>query len=201
MRRYPQRRSRAGVALIEVLLVGTLSAMLIGAICQMYLTGQKLTKRVQAEATVWQVANLGMERIAAITAQGVSAQVEAVDQLRVILPLDKGAGGNYEPRLVTGDLTYRDGESVRFYRANSGGTQTGNILWLSRKPVSGSWTPDAEWSLTPGTTQGRVQPVTSLAFTAVADNAVTATITVTQSYGLKSATVTLTRTIYLRNHN
>jgi hypothetical protein len=190
------------MTLVEVLVAGSLIALVVGALCEMYLVGQKLAKRVGAQATAWQMANLGMERMAAIIEQGVSATVVGGGgELEMTLPIDRDANGNYLPRLVGAGLAYGNGEMVRFYCANSGGVASGDILWLARKPVAGAWTPDAEWSLTPGTTQGRVQPVSSLSFVKVNDCAVTATIAASEPYGDKSASATLTRTIYLRNHN
>jgi hypothetical protein len=185
-----------------LLVAGSLIALVVGALCEMYLVGQKLTRRVGAEATAWQMANLGMERMAAIIEQAVKFEVrDGGTVLKVVMPRLTDSEGNYVPKADKDRLKYEDGEEDRLYLADSSGVNDGDILWLRRKPRGGDDLPDPEWSLNPGMTTGRVQPVSSLDFVKVNDLAVRATITVTQSYSGKTATATLTRMIYPRNHN
>ena len=202
MSRAIRERRRAGTTLVEVLIASAVVALVVGALCEMYLTGQRLTKRVHAEGTAWQMATLGMERMATIIEQAVRFEVkDGGTGLKVVMPRLTDSEGNYVPKAEKDKLKYEDGEEDKFYLANSGGLSAGDILWLRRKPRGGDDLPDSEWSLTPGTTMGRVQPVSSLTFVKVNDRAVTATIAVTEAYGGKSASASLTRTIYLRNHN
>jgi Tfp pilus assembly protein PilW len=193
---------RTGSLLVEVLIASVLGAMVVGTLCEMYLAGQRSIKRIQAEATAWRMANLGMERMAVIAEQGVSFEAkDGGTTLKVVLPRLVDSAGHYVPKADATGLKYENGEEVNFYLANSTGTNSGDILWIRRKPVGGSDTPDPEWSLTPGTTLGRVQPISSLTVVKVNNFAVTVTITATQPYSGKNATVSLTRTIYMRHNN
>ena len=195
---------RRGVYLVEVLMAGFISTLIVAAVIELYIVGNRLTARTQAQASAWQTAVLGIEKITRLTRNGVTLAVaDSGASLYVTLPTNKDVNGNYMPQWQGGSLKYVPGETLYLRASNASGTGLGDILWLRRKSPTTDWYNDYEWSLRPNSTVGQVQPVSNLTFYQQAgwSNEFTVTLTVTQPYRGGQATVTLNRTIYLRNHN
>ncbi len=121
------------------------------------------------------------------------------------MPGNTDTGGNYVPVQQSGKLTYTSGVLVQFYIGNPNGKNVlGNHnLWRQTLAPDLKGTPDNAWSLTPGTNVPLFPHVTALTFTTTGmpANTVRVSLTMTDTEGGQTSTETVTRSVYLSNHN
>ena len=174
-------------------------------------------------------ANLGIDKIANEMSDGVT--FNAVDgplTNTFTLPANTDAAGNYVPAWNGSTLAYAAGDRTQYYLAAADGASAGNILWRRYNgsgPTGGKpkkhanqnqqgnnqdnnqtytgWTNDTAASLQPGSvTHGIVENVTSLILVPMPlSNTVSISLTVTAAENQKTYAYTVTRTVYLSNHN
>ena len=209
MQRSQTLRNTRGITLIEILVVLSVIATLLGATLAIFRSIAKQWNGQVSRSRAIQMANLGVDRMAKEISQTV--QYNAFDTPPTITntfnpPSDTDAAGNFVPKWSGSNLAYNYDERIRFYLAGPDGSSAGNILWRTYSDKlngNGHWTPDKTWSLlSPTSTHGRVENVTSLSFQAgSAANTVVISLTVSAKEGPKTYPYTVTRTVYLANHN
>ena len=217
-------RCKRGVTLIEVLVVMSVVATLLFAVLAIFRrivlqwSGQVSRSRALIEA------NLGMDQIADDMSDGVTFNlVDGLLTNTFTLPANTDAAGNYIPVWVGPMLAYAAGDRVQYYLAAADGVSAGNILWRryngngptggktkkNGKPKHGGgqtyagWTNDVGFSMLPGSsTHGCVENVTSLVFFPnYTNNTVFISMTVQGTENQSTYSFTLTRWVYLQNHN
>lgn len=192
-----------GVTLIELIIASSLTALVATAVCGVYVYALRLYERGQAANSAYVAATLGVDRMARLVENAVDAHASSYGRLTIWLPMDQDSDGHHLPCWVgNSSLRYRPGDQITFYLSDTTGNAQlwhGNILWRS---VNGQ--PDPSWSLLPGGTQGRVAPVTELLFwiaTFDTRKRVCIAVRTEQTYGNKVYPLTISRYVYLRNHN
>ncbi len=195
-------RRKAGVTLMELMVACGLTGLVVTSVCGVYVYALRLWDRGQAATSAYITASQGMDRICEVIEQAVDAQMTVYGDLKVWVPRDKDSDGTYRPYWESNaELRYRSGDEVVFYLSDHTGSTwaSGKILW---RRVNGSR--DTAWSMIPGSTTGRVEPVESLAFQ-VYDvdprKVVRVTLETRQKCGSRTETLTFRRYVYLRNHN
>lgn len=174
-------------------------------------------------------ANLGIDKIAGEVATAVTFNsVDGVLTNTFTLPANTDAAGNYIPAWNGSTLTYALGDRSQYYLAAADGASAGNILWRryngngphggalqnygppahNKNPLVhinnniGGWTNDSVSSLQPGSAMhGIVENVTSLILIPMPSNTVYISLTVTAAENQQTYAYTVTRTVYLSNHN
>ena len=195
------------MTVVELLIAITVSVVLIGALCEMYLVLASEFERQQGEGDALASTSFACSRIADYAAVSISAQTytryTADEALCVQLPADM-AYGIYVPVQAGPLIQYRPGQQIMFYLSDSTGdyNRRGNILWAgvvqSFSPIT--VTPDQSWSLYPGTTQGRIV-LDSVRFDVQSGVRDSVTIYVNRTYpiGRTQKTRLAQRTVCLRN--
>jgi hypothetical protein len=196
------------MTVVELLIAISVSVVLIGALCEMYLVLASEFERQQGEGDALASTSFACSRIADYAAVSVSAQAYTRytpdDALCVRLPADM-AYGIYVPVRVFYHVEYRDGQRIMFYLSDTTGSyyRRGNILWagtVNSTYPSVSVTPDQSWSLHPGTTQGRIV-LDVVRFTVVIGVRDKVAITASRTFpiGRTQKTQSMQRTVCLRN--
>ena len=164
-----------------------------------------------------QAANLAMGKLAKELRSAVLFQaVDGTKTNTFTMPANTDASGNFIPAWNRTYLRYASGYRVHYYLSDlTGLAATGTVLWRETNPLSSGsagWIPDvtslAPGSLTAGgaltaSARGCVDSVTALTFTTspAKPNTVQVSLTVSCVEGKVSTPYTLTRSIYLGNHN
>ncbi len=197
------RNHRSGMTLIELMIACGLTALIVTAVCGVYVYALQLWDRGQAASSTYMTASLGMTRMCKVIDLAANADTDIYGTFKIWVPRDKDSGGDYLPCWESNaELRYHTGDEVIFYLSNYTGSPStkGDILW---KRVNGS--PDAGWSLLPNSRIGRVSPVQSLSlqviYTSGTRKLVQVTMTAQQKHGKDTESLTLKRYVYLRNHN
>ena len=218
-----QRRNR-GVTLIELLVVMSVVATLLFAVLTIFrrIVSQWGGQVSRSRAVL--AANLGIDEIVDDMSDGVTFNlVDGPLYNTFTLPNNTDAAGNYIPVWSGSNLTYAAGDHVQYYLAGTDGASAGNILWRRYngsgptggkpkkhgKPKKGGaqtyagWTDDAGFSMQPGSaTHGVVENVTNLNFIPnYLNNTVFISLKVTGMENQNPYSFTITRTVYLQNHN
>ena len=216
----PHVRNR-GFTLIELTVAISLMAVIVIAVCGIYFYILRLWERSQTATLAYMTAVAGMSRIeerAEKASYGYVTTGINPYQLVLYYPSNKNASGQYVPqwtyRQSSGKfiLDYYSQTSIYsevFYLSDASGDRTarGNILWRGKLMPSVGWVPDRDWSLIPGTNEGRVAPIQSIAFAflpslpyTTVPNVLTMTVTASRDYGGRTNTVRIKKSIMLRNH-
>ena len=219
------RRSR-GITLIELLVVLSVVASLLFAVLGIFrlivLQWNGQVSRSKAVLT----ANLGIDEIANEMADATAFNlVDGELNNTFTMPANTDAPGNYVPAWHGATLAYAAGDRVQYYLAGPDGVSAGNILWRRYNAYGTSngqskndnqsgnnqgdnqayagWVNDSTASLRPGSaTHGAVENVTSLNFIPnYANNTVYIVMTVTAIENQKKYAFTVSRNVYLQNHN
>ena len=215
---------RRGITLIELLVVlsvlGTLMFATLAVFRRIVLQWNGQVSRSRAILA----ANSGIDEIAGEMSDAVTFNlVDGLLTNTFTLPANTDAAGNYIPTWNLGTLSYAAGDRTQYYLAAADGVSAGNILWrryngngpTGGKPKKGGkakkggaqtyagWTNDIAASLQPGSaTRGIVENVTSLNFLYYPlTNTIFISLTVTAAENQKTTAFTVTRTVYLGNHN
>ncbi len=202
----PKSGAKRGVTLIELLVVMSVVATLIAAVLMIF---QRITLQwngqVSRSRAIMQ-ANLGIDRMANEMGKAVVFNIFDSSKFNTFaLPANTDAAGNYVPVWNAGTLQYNAGGRVQYYLAAADGSSAGNILWRRYNPNpngNAGWVSDTKWSLvSPISTQGRVENVTSLMFIPLSTTTVFISLKVAAKENQTSTTFAVTRTVYLSNHN
>jgi len=189
-----------GLTLVELVVVVAILAVIVASLCDVFIANQMAWDRQSAASTALITTSAALSTVGAYLENAVDVKVKTRyttgDAVVVCLPQDS-AYGIYVPQAGF----YRQGQVVVFYLSDSTGSysRSGDILWAGTllrwvDPSPGNVTPDPNWSLYPGGTNGRIAPVTSLQFTILGDRYWGGTLTVTASYKAGRGTATLART-------
>ncbi len=208
--------NRRGVTLIELLVVVSVLGLVLIPVLGIlnFSTRQFGTQTGRAQTIL--LANQAMNAMTKEIGKAVNAQndINGIPSI-FVMPGNTDAGGNYVPVQQSGKLTYTSGVPVQFYIANPNGKYVGgnnHNLWRQTAQSGGllggtlsglTWTPDNAWSLTPGTNVPLFPNVTALTFstTGMPANTVRVSLTMTDTEGGQTSTETVTRSVYLSNHN
>jgi len=207
--------NRKGVTLIELLVVlSVLGLVLIPVLGILNFSMRQFGSQTGRAKTIL-LANQAMNAMTkeiskAVTTQNDSSGIPSI----FVMPGNTDAGGNYVPVMQSGTLTYTSGVPVQFYLGNPHGKLvSGNHnLWRQTAQSGGllngllgglTWIPDKAWSLVPGTGVPLFPQVTSLTFstTGMPANTVRVSLTMTDAEGDQTSNYTVTRNVYLSNHN
>ena len=217
------RRNR-GMTLIELLVVMSVVATLLFAVLGIFrMIVLQWSGQVSRSKAIL-AANLGIDEIANEMADATAFNlVDGVLNNTFTLPANTDAAGNYIPAWSGSTLAFAAGDRAQYYLAAADGVSAGNILWRryygngptggkpkrGGKPKKGGtqtyagWTNDTFASLQPGSAEhGLVENVTSLNFIPnYANNTVYILMTITVKENQKTYTFTVSRNVYLANHN
>lgn len=211
MRLSSHANRRSGFTLVEVLVAGTASALILGCLCGVYFAIARSWQRQQGQAEALVATSQACSRLSDYISQSVGAIVysrfSTGDSLAVNLPADTLSSNLYAPIWSDGKLQYRSGQWIGFYLSDSTGNynRTGDILWaatvkLNVYPVI--ITPDRTWSMYYNQNRGRTAPLRSIRFTLTEDGSrkqVTMKIVSAYKIGNTEAQISQTRTTCLRN--
>ena len=211
-------KCRRGVTLIEMLIAMSVVSCVLIAVLNVFNFSTRLWNNQVGNSKSMAEANLAMELICKEIGSAVSYQNDSSGNPSIFtLPANTDASGNYIPISQSGSLTYASGVPVQFYlgdktgRIKSSGTQ--NVgLWRQTAQSGGLlggllggliWTPDTNWSYYPGGSNLKYPYFSALIFTTTGmpANTVQVTLTVTTHEGGQASSYTLTRDVYLTNHN
>lgn len=203
---------RSGFTLVEVMVAGTASALVLGCLCSIYFAIARSWERQQGQASALMATSQACSRIADYLSQATGVVVvdrfTTGDAIAVVLPADSISGGFYVPTWSGGTLQYRSGQWIAFYLSDSSGSiyRSGDILWAGcvTWTYCGTWivTPDKAWSLYYSSSRGRISPINCIKFVEQQVGSRTAVkITVAANYKVGNTTQQLsqTRTVCLRN--
>ncbi|MCE5321930.1 prepilin-type N-terminal cleavage/methylation domain-containing protein [bacterium] len=201
-------RANQGFTLVELLIAGTVAAIIIGCICEVYFAIAGDWERQQGESDALIAVSMSCDRLGEYITQSMGVQVSTRfttnDTLAVNLPLDK-AYGIYVPTWSDGIVQTRSGQWVVFYLSDTTGsfTRNGDILWAgSLNTTTSIVTPDFSWSLYAVGGPGRITPLRSIRFDVTAGDGLSRVLVTAESvYKIKTTQKTLnqTATFCLRN--
>ncbi len=206
---------RRGVTLIEMLVVlSVLGIVLIPVLGILGFATRQFGSQTGRAQTIL-LANQSMNAMCREISKAVNAQNDSSGIPSIfVMPGNTDAGGNYVPVMQSGTLTYTSGVPVQFYLGNPHGKLvSGNHnLWRQTAQSGGllngllgglTWTPDTAWSLVPGTGVPIFPSTTALTFstTGLPANTVRVSLTMTDTEGGQTSNYTVTRNVYLSNHN
>lgn len=205
------RHSR-GFTLIELNVVIVISAVLLLAISAIFLALNNMWERTANRNRSEINMSEGISRMAVDMRNGVSCQVltrfTTNDAVVITLPSSMIDAKNYGIQVYSNKLQYAPGAQKAYYLSDSSGSwsKNGNILWSGAASGSGASitvTPDTS-SLWGGTSVGVVQPVQAIEIDPPGGsdpaNLYTITITAPEVVSGVPGTTTLSRRVYLRNH-
>lgn len=212
--------NRRGVTLIELLVVVSVLGIVLIPILGIFGFATRQFGSQTGRAKTIFIANQAMNAMTkeiskAVTTQNDSSGIPSI----FVMPGSTDASGNYTPVMQSGTLTYTSGVPVQFYLGdakgkNDIGTQPTNI-WRQTAQSGGllggllgglKWTPDNAWSLLPGGKKSTVPQfpnTTALTFTTTGmpANTVRVSLTMTDAEGSQTSSYTVSRSVYLSNHN
>jgi prepilin-type N-terminal cleavage/methylation domain-containing protein len=209
--------SRGGFTLVELLVTVMILAVVVTGLCDVFIANQKAWDRQSSQSTALTATDAAMSAIGSYASKAMDRRIysrfSTGDVLVVCLPSDT-AYGMYVPSCTDNwghpvDLQYNHGQGIVFYLSDSTGSygRTGSILWAGtvsfwQTPSVFNVTPDSSWSLYPGSSRGRIAPISSIRFgTSGAQRYTGVDVTVNATYeaGAGTADLTRTRTICLRS--
>jgi prepilin-type N-terminal cleavage/methylation domain-containing protein len=206
------RKNRRGVTLIELLVAMSVSGLVLIGVLGIFgfSTRQLGTQTGRAQTQV--LGNQAMNAICKEIGQAISVGNDpSGNPTEFIMPSVNPGTGGLLGALVGGVLNYTPGSQTRFYLSDtSGSVQGGTCLWRSTATnVAGNslglFTPDSVWSLLPGGSPAlpKFPNVTALTFstTGMPSNTVKVTLTMADKEGSQTSSYTVSRIVYLSNHN
>lgn len=212
------RNNRRGVTLIEMLIAMSVSGLVLIAVLGIFgfSTHQLGTQTGRAETML--IAGQAMNAVCKEIGQAVSYGIDQNGDLYFLMPASADSQGNGLPALLGGILGYSTSAiAVKFYPSDStGATQGSNTgsalsgitsLWrATTTKLNGNpkWQADTVWSRMPGSTTNPKYPdVASLTFstTGMPANTVQVTLTMQDKEDSQTSNYTVTRSVYLSNHN
>ncbi|MHB9036215.1 MAG: PulJ/GspJ family protein [Armatimonadota bacterium] len=163
-------RERSGFTLVELLIAGTVSALVLSCVCAIYFSVATGWERQQGEADALSSTSRSCARLGDYVSQAMGAlaytRFTTNDTLVLNMPLDK-AYGAYIPIWTGGKVQTRSGQWLAFYLSDTTGrfSNQGDILWAGVVDWStSSVTPDSAWSLYSSGGPGKITPLRSLRF-------------------------------------
>lgn len=203
-----RNRAASGFTLVELLVAGTVAAMIIACICEVYFALARDWERQQGASDALIATSRSCDRLGDYITQSMGAQISTRfttnDTLTVNMPLDK-AYGVYVPIWTNGKIQTRSGQWLVFYLSNTTGsyTKNGDILWAGVLDTTNSTvTPDSSWSLYSSGGPGKIVPLKSIRFDLATGDGLTRVLVTTESeYKIKATQKSLiqTATFCLRN--
>ena len=209
---------RRGVTLIELLVTMSVSGLVLIAVLGIFgfSTRQLGTQTGRGETML--TANQAMNAMCKEIGQAVSLGYDQNGDLYFLMPATTDAQGNAQPTLLGGLLGYStSATAVKFYPSDNTGTTQGSntstgqtgltALWrATTTKLNGNpkWRSDATWSQMPNSVAMPKYPdVTSLTFVPWGNpqNAVHVTLTIADKEGSQTSSYTVSRFVYLSNHN
>ena len=203
-------KSNKGFTLVELLIAGSVTAMVLVSICGIYFLISREWEHQQGQADALMATSQACTRLDEKISQATSAflmtRFVSNDALVINLPNDK-SGSIYVPYWSNTKLQFRSGLWKVFYTSDSTGSyaRQGDILWMGAVTWPGgvfTVTPDTTWSMYYNTKRGRTTPIKSLRFALDStSNLDRVTITVVSAYklGTTEEQLSQTRTVCLRN--
>ena len=216
LERFAMRRSsrvskgNKGFTLAELLIAGSVTAMVLVSICGIYFLISSEWEHQQGQANALMATSQACSRLDEKISQATSATLMtrfvSNDTLLINLPSDK-SGDIYVPYWSTTKLQYRSGLWKVFYTSDTTGSYSrqGDILWMGGVTWPGGTytvTPDSTWSMYYNSKRGRTTPIKSLRFTLESPSIYDrVTIMVVSAYKLGATEEQLSqnRTVCLRN--
>lgn len=210
------RPIRHGMTLMEILIVTTVLSVILIPVLTIFTVITRQWNNQVSRGQAIRIANLAMEQMTKDLRNGVSFQAtDGNKTCTFTMPANTDAKGNFTPVWDRNFITYASGYRVHYYLSDlTGLASTGTVLWRETNPLSSGsvgWVPDSLRSLAPGSlsggvltaaARGNVDHVSSLTFSAgVVSNTVQATISISYKESKTTSVYTLTRLIYLSNHN
>ena len=206
-------KNRRGLTLVELLIAGTISALVLSCVCGIYFSIARQCQRQQGQGDALLATSRACSRLSDYISVSMGATVltrfSTGDALAVNLPANTAYSGVYVPTWSGSAVKYVSGNWLVFYLSDTTGSynQTGNILWAATM----SWTnfpnsvvPDRTWSMYYNTNNGRISPLKSISFSYVdSTNHPKVVITATSSYriGGINSQLAQSRTVCMRNSN
>lgn len=206
-------KNKRGLTLVELLVAGTITALMLSCLCGIYFAISRQWNRQQGEGD----ALLSTSRACSTLADYVSKSMGAAvltrfsngDTLAVNLPSTTAYGNLYVPTWSANKIQYISGNWVIFYLSDTTGSysKSGNILWaatMSWVNFPNSVVPDKSWSMYYDTKNGKIAPLKSICFTySDSGNQPIVVVKVISSYknGQTESQLSQSRTICLRNSN
>lgn len=203
-------RGNKGFTLVELLVAGSVTALVLVSICGIYFLVSTEWEHQQGQANALMATSQTCSRLHELISQATGAistdRFSTGDTLAINLPSDK-ANNIHVPFWTGGKLQYRSGLWKVIYTSDSSGSyyRQGDILWLGDIVVSGSSytiVPDRTWSMYYNSNKGRTAPIQSLRFTVTNPSDYDrVTITVASTYMIKNTQAQLSQTkiVCLRN--
>lgn len=204
-------KTRRGVTLIEILVAATVLALVMGAVLGVFNFSTRQWGRQVSRSEALLSANQAMNALCKDIGNSINVQADSSGVLSVFtLPGRTDAAGNYVPVLQNGSLAYQPGLQIHYHLSNGkGNAQGGTNLWREYWQTGGllglgsSWTQDADWSQLPGGRTTKYPNVTAMTFstTGMPANTVRVSLTMTYQEGSQTSNYTVSRSVYMSNHN
>lgn len=213
----------SGLTLIEMNVAIILLAVIMTAVLGIYGAVASLWERTSTQNDSQMMLGEAAGRLTSALRDGchivIFTRFTTNDTVVITYPRDSTPEGDFSPTKSGAQPTYKKSDDSRreiWYLSNSSGsiTSKGDILWVASTSEddddaadlaeANEITPDSTRSLLPGTRIGQVAPVTALRIDPPSngDPAWYYKVTVANSEkrGSQSALATLTRRVYVRNH-
>ncbi len=200
------RHSRRGVTLIEMLVaMSVLGLVLIPILGILNFSTHQFGSQTGRAKTIL-LANQAMNAMCSEIGQATSTGTDTYGRLYFVMPNTGSAQTGFIPTLLNGVLSYSSGNYVQFYLSNQNGqASSGQFLWRQTLAPDMKGTPDTVWSLLRGGASAppRFPSVTALSFTTTGmpANTVRVSLTMADKEGGQTSSYTVSRSVYLSNHN
>ncbi len=212
------RNNHRGVTLIELLVAMSVSGLVLIAVLGIFGFSTRQLGAQTGRAETMLTGNAAMNAMCKEIGQAVSFGTDKNGDLYFLMPANTDVQGNGIPALLGGVLGYStNAAAVKFYPSNdmgstqgsnTGGTLTGiTALWraTTTKPNGNpKWQADTAWSQLPNATATpKYSDVTALTFstTGLPANTIRVTLTLADKEGSQTSSYTVSRSVYLSNHN
>lgn len=214
------QNNHRGVTLIELLVAMSVSGLVLIAVLGIFGFSTRQFGAQTGRAETMLTANQAMNAMCKEIGQAVSYGYDKNGDLYFLMPANTDAQGNAQPGLLGGllGLGYStSATAVKFYPSNdTGSTQGSNsstgqtgitALWraTTTKPNGNpKWQADTAWSQLPNATATpKYSDVTALTFstTGLPANTIRVTLTLADKEGSQTSSYTVSRSVYLSNHN
>lgn len=155
-------RVHKGFTLIESLIALSVTTLLVTLLLSVYVQGTSGYTHVQFQRIVETAVETAMLEIGTACRDAMYAKTQGT-RLILLFPQDTDAYGHPIPTVGAGDPIYRPGNLFIYYLAGPSGSPAtpGTILWQGKIDSNGTLIPDLSWSLMPGSTRGRITPITT----------------------------------------
>lgn len=210
--------NRRGVTLIELLIaMSVLGIVLIPVLGILGFATRQFGSQTSRAQTIL-LANKTLNAVCKDVGNSISVQADSNGVLSVFtLPGNTDTAGNYIPVAQNGSLVYVPGLQIHYYlcdatgKNNSGHTQPSKAtnLWREYWQTGGllglgsSWVTDTAWSQQGGNAGTRYPNMSTMSFTTTGlpANTIRVSLTMTDKEGGQTSSYTVTRSVYLSNHN